>query len=460
MAGDAPAQDRRRNQRYDVAVRVHVAQLGVVNGGLAHDISEGGLFIETAVPYPPGHCMPLRLIHTKTALEIPTICEVVRHVRNDVGKMVGLGLRFVNLDKELIDRIRGFIGDLVAEPVVAAPSQLGATTAASAAAAASEASEVPEEVSGAVPLDSVPLPRATVAGLQPQLIHVLSLVDGRRTADEVARASGLSVSEALGALRQLAAQGCVHIQLDLSDVIIEVAGPVTTEEQVAANRPFVDERARDYLANAVRAERAGRLAEAVNLLEQALVMSPGNAADIHIRIVRLALGSLENVQLARLHLTTLRRSFPEYDGLAALENETAKRDLELQRARVKKPSRRKWPRIQTTPLRAVAGSLLALTVVAAIGWALWLHVLPRGPQPSALAVTALPDIGKVESAQVFEGCLFVKVAWPALSREAKTAHLQKLAAWVESQQGVREVVVSDSRPVMLGQVKDGIVTVH
>lgn len=101
--------DQRSSLRYEINVRVHVAQLGEVQGALARDLSLGGLFIESPMPYPVGATIPLRIIHPGTGEHIEALCEVVHQIPGETGKSKGLGLRFVQKDAALEEKLGSIV---------------------------------------------------------------------------------------------------------------------------------------------------------------------------------------------------------------------------------------------------------------------------------------------------------------------------------------------------------------
>jgi len=72
------------------------------------DISAGGLFIETDVGFPMGAriVVELRLLHTKATVP----AEVVWVLLDENGRTEGVGVQFLQLSKQVRERIETFMG--------------------------------------------------------------------------------------------------------------------------------------------------------------------------------------------------------------------------------------------------------------------------------------------------------------------------------------------------------------
>lgn len=447
--------ERRQHERIDLKLRVHIAQLGEVDGALTNDLSAGGLFVSTKIPHGIGSCLPVRLIDPQTAEQIPTICEVVRQVRGDDGKVMGLGLRFIHLDDGLRGRLHTLIGGGItaSEPIGPADVERAATAS--------------SEVLAAVPLDSIPTRRAgdVPPDLDPMLLHLLPLIDSQRSALTIAAISGLTTAECLTGLHTLAQRNLIDVAVDLDAAIIEEAVPLAPKQQ-EVSKGFVAQKARDYVTDAVRAQRAGRVADAISLLEQALALKPPNAADIHVRLARMAVGPLDDVALARSHVEKLKELAPTRATVTKLVAEIDAREGEISsgRKRRARPARARSSvgRAPLSPMRMAGGALALAGLVAAVGYLAWYFWLPHGPQPQTVDPATIANVFPSHSAQLLQDRLYVRVSgeWVNLSLEQKRERLGTLAEWARSEHAVKEVLVSDAVPTLVGRVHGDAVTVY
>ncbi len=443
-------EDRREFPRHGVAVRVHVAQLGEVRGALTRDFSVGGLFVETQVAYAVGSCLPLRLIHPRSAEQIATVCEVVRHVRDEDGSLCGLGLRFTVQDGPLVAQL----ADLVASVATAASS---APTPA------------PLSLLERMPLGVVPRLRgAATDDLDPLLLQIIAFVDGRRDADAICRESGLSPVEGLAGIAELERRQLVVIERphttreEPEDGDRDVARAMLSDEQDITRRAFVEHRARELLSDAVRAERADRVAEAVSLLEQALTLNPSNVADIHLRMAHLALERLDKLDLARQHADALVRLRPDAsettDLLAAIEQAGSDRKKKHHAAQKAKPLAGDSDSRKRIALLAVAVLVLALVV----GWNVWHFFSPRGPRPVQVAPLAVSAWVPASAASVHRGRLYVTVTagWARLTASEQRQRLARLGDWAQRKLGTNDVVATDANRQLVGRVHGDAIQVY
>jgi uncharacterized protein (TIGR02266 family) len=100
--------ERRRTNRAPVTVRIAYATVDEMFSEFTRDINEGGLFIETENPHPPGTEVSMQF-HLPGSTEIvQTIGRVVRVSNGDAAGPPGMGLEFDELtpdDRTRIDRI-------------------------------------------------------------------------------------------------------------------------------------------------------------------------------------------------------------------------------------------------------------------------------------------------------------------------------------------------------------------
>ena len=102
------ADDRRQDKRLDKVFTVYISGAWGAAFGIARNISEGGMFIETCDPYPLGSRMQVTFALPNGETEMTAVGEVVHLCflnRTAAGGrreiMVGMGVRFLNfLEKE------------------------------------------------------------------------------------------------------------------------------------------------------------------------------------------------------------------------------------------------------------------------------------------------------------------------------------------------------------------------
>ncbi|MBI3180052.1 MAG: PilZ domain-containing protein [Deltaproteobacteria bacterium] len=417
---------------------MHVMQLGEVNGALTQDLSEGGLYLECTFPYPVGACVPVRLIDPRSLEQLPAVCEVARQIRDAGGKLMGLGLRFTNLDAGLAQRLKTLVGALSEPAVRAAP---------------------PASLAD-IPLDSVPALAQDTSGLvlHPMEAHLLRLVDGRRNADRIAQESGLSLVEALAGLLQLKRRGLIQTTA--------TPPPTTrparlTQPQLDAQQTFAGDRVREYMSEAVRCERGGRLAEAVSLLELALALDPPNSRDIHARLCRLALGALANVELARRHLAAVVNEDPDAAEAKELDKAIAAREKELAVARAKAP-RVLAKRVAVSGRRRALGLAGAALLLGTVAFNAWTWLVPHGDRPQAVNVAAVSAMLPCEAARLFKRRLYVTVSpqWHELPPAEQERRLVRVLEWAKKTYAAEEVLASDSKPVLVGRAAGGQAVVY
>ncbi len=113
LAQEASA-ERRKSERTDLVVRVDYQTVDELFSEFARNINEGGLFVESEVPHPPG--TPVDLEFSLPGSEDPL--QIRAHVvRASAGEPRGMGLEFEHLDgparqriNELVRALRSDVG--------------------------------------------------------------------------------------------------------------------------------------------------------------------------------------------------------------------------------------------------------------------------------------------------------------------------------------------------------------
>ena len=100
--------DRRQSPRLSMSVDVGITSEHNFYSAKTRDISAGGLFIETDVGFPMGAriVVELRLLHTKATVP----AEVVWVLLDENGQTEGVGVQFLQLSKQVRERIESFMG--------------------------------------------------------------------------------------------------------------------------------------------------------------------------------------------------------------------------------------------------------------------------------------------------------------------------------------------------------------
>jgi type IV pilus assembly protein PilZ len=105
--------DRRAHPRVSIRLRVKFPSLEVLQQDYSNDISRGGIFIQTQKPRAVGDRFVITLVHPVSGEELELKGEVVRVTREDAkapGSVSGMGIRFLELDKEKHRSIEKFLG--------------------------------------------------------------------------------------------------------------------------------------------------------------------------------------------------------------------------------------------------------------------------------------------------------------------------------------------------------------
>jgi len=99
--------DRRQEQRFDKVFAVYICGAWGTSFGIARNISEGGVFIETPDPYPLGSRMRITFSPMVGDAEMTVVGEVVHLCFLDQTAagarrrvMVGMGVRFVEFEQQ------------------------------------------------------------------------------------------------------------------------------------------------------------------------------------------------------------------------------------------------------------------------------------------------------------------------------------------------------------------------
>ncbi len=98
---EQPSIKDRRQVRLEIKLNVRINNATM---GYALDISEGGMYIYTSIPFPKGNIVNLRFTLAEDGEPINTRAEV-----QYVQEGVGIGVAFYNMDKLDYERLRRFI---------------------------------------------------------------------------------------------------------------------------------------------------------------------------------------------------------------------------------------------------------------------------------------------------------------------------------------------------------------
>ncbi|MFO8056186.1 MAG: TIGR02266 family protein [bacterium] len=115
---DTRTEDRRRHSRRAVRLKVRFPSEDVLQQDYSEDMSRGGIFIQTNKARQVGDQFILTLVHPTTGRELEIPGEVVRVSTEDPqvpGSVTGMGIRFLEMDREKHKAIEEFLG--LAPPV-------------------------------------------------------------------------------------------------------------------------------------------------------------------------------------------------------------------------------------------------------------------------------------------------------------------------------------------------------
>jgi uncharacterized protein (TIGR02266 family) len=112
-SGDLGLEGRRRHTRYEARIRVRFGSKEALSEEFAHNISHGGIFIQTERPKLLQDRMLIILTHPDTGEEMILHGEVVRIVGPEeaeaTGQKVGMGIRFFEMDSYTRKQLENFI---------------------------------------------------------------------------------------------------------------------------------------------------------------------------------------------------------------------------------------------------------------------------------------------------------------------------------------------------------------
>ena len=106
---ESEERDRRRSERTPFVVRVDYGTVDAFFSEFTSDVNEGGLFIETESPQPPGTAVVLKFRVPGSEQPIKVRGRVVWTSRQRPTDIPGMGIEFENLDA----RARARINDIV-----------------------------------------------------------------------------------------------------------------------------------------------------------------------------------------------------------------------------------------------------------------------------------------------------------------------------------------------------------
>lgn len=421
--------ERRASPRYDVALRVHAADLGEVQALATRDVSLGGLFLETTRYQRKGTVIPLALIDETNGTEIPLMARVVRIVKTE-GEVKGVGVEFLHMHETLRARVQELVARI----------------------ARGESGEEPPLPGDAVPkLLKFSTDRSghTLTGAQQ---HIVAFVNGQSTVDEIVRASGLEYPDATKRLTELIDAGLVTL------------GDATTQAHHAEEKgaklraEFTAKQVTGYVERAAQALREDHLPEAVRLLELALKLRPQNAHEIHLRLAQVAVTRLGNLDMGERHAVAAKALDPENVNAARLLDTIAMRradaadDVAAGQSRAT-PTRRTDARAAgPVSQRRTMAVLVGTVVVLMAAYNVWRFAVPKGgDRPVAVSTEVVSQyIPHTLRAQHQANQLVLTVdpeAWESL--EDKEAQVIALYGWASSELGVTRVVIADEAPTLL-----------
>ena len=95
--------EQRQSERHRVRFHLVYDDGGSFNAGTVHDVSEGGLFLETALPLPAGTVVTLTPLDAAGRTLSEVRARVTRAINYDPERLeqpAGMGLQFLDLDAE------------------------------------------------------------------------------------------------------------------------------------------------------------------------------------------------------------------------------------------------------------------------------------------------------------------------------------------------------------------------
>lgn len=104
--------EQRGAVRIPARLRVRYRSRAAFEQGLTRDISNGGVFLRTEEPYPPGTALDLVFVRPLDGRELLVPAEVVRDpvILDGTGPGIGMGLRFRSMDLRERRNLERFVG--------------------------------------------------------------------------------------------------------------------------------------------------------------------------------------------------------------------------------------------------------------------------------------------------------------------------------------------------------------
>jgi len=101
--------ERRRGQRSPFVVRVDYGTVDAFFSEFTADVNEGGLFIESETPHPPGTAVALQFRIPGADRPIQVRGRVVWSTAGDAGQAPGMGIEFEDLDAGAREEINAVV---------------------------------------------------------------------------------------------------------------------------------------------------------------------------------------------------------------------------------------------------------------------------------------------------------------------------------------------------------------
>ena len=114
LAQEASA-ERRKSERTDVVVRVDYQTVDELFSEFVRNINDGGLFVESEAPPPPGTPVDLQFTLPGSEDPLEVRAHVVRASAGEAGEPRGMGLEFEHLDGPARQRINELVRALRAD---------------------------------------------------------------------------------------------------------------------------------------------------------------------------------------------------------------------------------------------------------------------------------------------------------------------------------------------------------
>jgi uncharacterized protein (TIGR02266 family) len=108
LAQEASA-ERRKSERTEVVVRVDYRTVDELFSEFVRNINEGGLFVESEAPPPPGTAVDLQFTLPGSEDPLEVRAHVVRASAGEAGEPRGMGLEFEHLDGAARQRINELV---------------------------------------------------------------------------------------------------------------------------------------------------------------------------------------------------------------------------------------------------------------------------------------------------------------------------------------------------------------